>query len=84
MGSGEIMLAIISVSYTHLVFGYISYCLPFQAMYYTPSGIYTGIINGQQEILIYMLVQLLWITFLLFVIKLMWKKAEKRIAILGG
>ncbi len=66
------------------VFGYISYCLPFQAMYYTPSGIYTGIINGQQEILIYMLVQLLWIIFLLFVIKLIWKKAEKRIAILGG
>lgn len=72
------------IKHLFLVLGYISYSLPFQAMYYTPSGIYTGIINGQQEILIHMFVQLLWIIFLLFVIKLIWKKAEKRIAILGG
>ncbi|MCB2295714.1 ABC-2 family transporter protein [Clostridium algoriphilum] len=64
--------------------GYISYCLPFQAMYYTPSGIYTGIISGQQNILIHMFLQLIWIIFMMFIIKLIWKKAEKRISILGG
>ena len=48
---------------TFLAIAYISYLLPFQAMFYTPSAIYTGLIVGTNNILLHIGVQLFWILF---------------------
>ena len=66
------------------VLGYTAYLLPFQATYFTPTGIYTGLISGQGQILIHILVQIFWVVFLLRLTSFVWKKAEQRISILGG
>lgn len=62
---------------------YISYCLPFQAMYYTPTAIYTGMIKAE-NINVYILIQLFWLIVMYFFTTFMWKKATKKISILGG
>lgn len=64
--------------------GHLSYCLPFQAMYYSPSAIYTGMISGQQQIWLHIALQLFWVVFLLFLTSFIWKKAQDKITILGG
>ena len=64
--------------------GYAAYALPFQAMYYTPVGIYTGMIKGQGAILLHLLLQVFWIVFLYLLSDLEWKHVQKKITILGG
>lgn len=66
------------------VLGSIAYILPFQATYFTPAGIYTGLIQGQQEILYHILLQIFWVIFLYLLTSFVWNKAQKRITILGG
>ncbi len=64
--------------------GIISYCLPFQAMNYTPTAIYTGMINDTRQILVHLGVQVFWIIFMLGLVRLVWSKAKNQITILGG
>ena len=64
--------------------GVIAYCLPFQAMYNTPSAIYSGMFASDREVLLHLGLQVLWIVFFLLVNKLLWKKALNRVTIFGG
>lgn len=66
------------------ILGHISYLLPFQTMYYTPTAIYTGIISGHKKVLLHILLQVFWIIFMLLLISFIWKKAQDKITILGG
>jgi ABC-2 type transport system permease protein len=66
------------------IFGYLAYILPFQAMYYTPTGIFSGIIGGTAYKLLHITIQVVWILIMLFVIKFTWKKAQQKISIYGG
>lgn len=62
----------------------IAYSLPFQSMYYTPMAILTGIINTPKSIGSHLMLQVVWIIVLDFIANIMWKKAQKKITILGG
>ncbi|MCX7922999.1 MAG: ABC-2 family transporter protein [Clostridia bacterium] len=64
--------------------GFISYILPFQTMYFTPTGIYTGLISGEQQVFFHLFLQAFWIVFLYLLIKFVWKKVQNDITILGG
>lgn len=64
--------------------GVIAYCLPFQAMYNTPSAIYSGMFASDREVLLHLGLQVLWIVFFLVINKLLWKKALNRVTIFGG
>ena len=66
------------------VIGIVSYLLPFQAMYYTPSAIYSGLIDGAQSIAFHLAVQIGWIVFFAIVNKILWQRALKKISIFGG
>ena len=57
--------------------------LPFQYTYQTPLGIYIGRI-GIGDGLFQMGVQCFWIVFLFFVLKLIWKRAQRRLMVQGG
>jgi len=67
----------------HLM-GVIAYCLPFQAMFYTPTGIYTGMIRGTRAVALHLGIQFAWIVLLFGGCALLWKRAMKRITIMGG
>ncbi len=63
--------------------GYLSYCLPFQAMAYTPAGIYTGIIP-QNQIAVHLILQVFWIVFMYGLLQFTWSRALKKVTVLGG
>lgn len=64
--------------------GYIAYMLPFQSVFYTPSAIYSGMIGGGREVAIHIAIQIFWVIFMTAVIKLMWKRAQAKLTIMGG
>lgn len=66
------------------VLGIISYCLPFQAMGYTPTAIYTGMITGTNVILLHIGLQVLWVCIMSAVMAGVWKAARKQVTVLGG
>ncbi|OHD54101.1 MAG: hypothetical protein A2Y33_10320 [Spirochaetes bacterium GWF1_51_8] len=66
------------------ILGVVAYCLPFQAMYNTPSAIYSGMFAGNEEILLHLALQAGWIVFFLIINKLLWKRALDRVTIFGG
>ena len=61
----------------------ISFALPFQAAYFTPVEIYLGDYDIKQS-LTAIGVQLFWGAVLCVVQQLMWRKAVRRIVVLGG
>lgn len=61
----------------------VSYCLPFQAMSFTPSGIFTGMI-GPEAVGLHLALQTLWIVLLGALTAWVWSRAQHRITILGG
>jgi len=67
-----------------LILGWLCYMLPFQAMIYTPSAIYSGIIKGHSSILFHLLLQVFWLFALYWLCKITWKRVKTKIAILGG
>lgn len=64
--------------------GVISYCLPFQAMGYTPTAIYTGMVSGQKAILLHICLQIFWVIVMGGILSLVWKSAKKQVTVLGG
>jgi ABC-2 type transport system permease protein len=64
--------------------GVIAYCLPFQAMFNTPSAIYSGMLASEQDVLLHLGLQVLWIVVFLIINKVLWKKALNRVTIFGG
>lgn len=64
--------------------GVISYCLPFQAMNYTPGAIMTGMIEGQGAILLHLALQLFWVLGMSLLTWHVWQRAQRRITIMGG
>lgn len=64
--------------------GYVSYALPFQAMSYTPSAIYTGMIVGNSKILMHLALQVFWVVVMTILIKTMWNKAQSKLTVMGG
>lgn len=62
---------------------FIAKLLPFQAAYFIPVEIYMGDLTAVQ-ILNALLVQAFWIIVLLLIQQLMWKRAVKRLVVLGG
>jgi ABC-2 type transport system permease protein len=82
-----IPIPFVSAEFIKSMFGFIghlAYLLPFQAMYYTPASIYTGMVSGQKDILAHMVLQIIWIVVMLLLAKFVWNKGQKKIAILGG
>lgn len=67
-----------------VAFGRISYCLPFQAMAYTPSAILTGMVSGTRDILLHIGLQVLWIAVMGLLAALAWARGLRRVTILGG
>jgi len=57
--------------------------LPFAGLVYTPTMIYLGKFTGQ-ELLFNLAIQALWVFLLLGLTQLVWKRAVKRLTILGG
>lgn len=66
------------------VLGVISYCLPFQAISYTPSAIYSGIISGTGNVFAHLVLQLFWVVALFGFVKLLWKYSLRCISVQGG
>ncbi|HHW11943.1 MAG TPA: hypothetical protein GXX33_02930 [Firmicutes bacterium] len=66
------------------VIGLVSYCMPFQTISYTPSGIYSGLISGQQEIIVHLSLQVFWMLVLFLLCQFLWRKAKKIINVFGG
>ena len=66
------------------VMGYIAYALPFQAIFYTPSAIYSGMIGGSKAVMIHIMLQMFWVIFMAAVIKIMWNRAQNKLTIMGG
>lgn len=64
--------------------GLASYCLPFQTIGYTPSGIYSGLISGQQEIMLHLSLQIFWIIVLFLLCRYLWRKVKGTINVFGG
>jgi ABC-2 type transport system permease protein len=64
--------------------GIVSYCLPFQAMSYTPSAILTGLVTGPQAVAFHLGLQVFWIGFLGVVTAWAWRRAQRRVTVLGG
>ena len=67
-----------------VAFGKISYCLPFQAMTYTPSAILTGIISEPRAILFHLGLQVAWIAVMGLLAFLAWGRGLRRVTIRGG
>ena len=61
----------------------IAVCLPFKTLYFLPTSIYIGKINGI-EILLFLFQQFIWIVILIFAGRILWNKALRRISIQGG
>ncbi|GAB6089462.1 ABC-2 family transporter protein [Spirochaeta dissipatitropha] len=64
--------------------GWLSYMLPFQAMSYTPTGIFTGMIVGRDMVLAHLALQLFWVFVVSGITWFAWKRAQLRITIRGG
>jgi ABC-2 type transport system permease protein len=64
--------------------GIVSYCLPFQAMSYTPSAILTGMIVGPGAVAGHLALQGFWILALGLLTAWAWGRAQRRVTILGG
>lgn len=64
--------------------GVLSYCLPFQAMYYTPSGIFAGMIRGAGPIALHLCIQVFWVLAFFAANALLWKRALRKITVMGG
>lgn len=64
--------------------GILAYCLPFQAMFYIPTGIYTGLFQGSHAILLHLGIQAAWVAFFLLLTAFLWKRAMRDITVLGG
>lgn len=75
--------SIIPLSFFPAVFQKIFYFLPFQYIMYTPVMIYLEKYSGK-EMLFMLGLQIIWIIILLFISILIWKRAIKRLTILGG
>lgn len=57
--------------------------LPFQAITYLPSSVFTGRLNGV-EVWQALLVQVIWVIVLIIPIQLMWRSARRRLFVQGG
>lgn len=57
--------------------------LPFQAITYLPSSVFTGRLNGD-EVWTALLVQVIWFIVLIVPIQLIWRAARKRLFVQGG
>ncbi|OHD41183.1 MAG: hypothetical protein A2015_11390 [Spirochaetes bacterium GWF1_31_7] len=66
------------------ILGIMSYCLPFQAMGYTPTAIFTGLITGTHSILLHLGLQVIWVVVMLVSLILIWNVAKKQVTVLGG
>lgn len=62
----------------------ISYGLPFQAMSYTPSAIFSGMLTGPGTIALHLGLQAFWIVVLGLLTAWVWSRAQHRITIMGG
>jgi|GEM_PF-1797783 len=65
-------------------FGIAAYCLPFQAMTYTPSAILTGMISEPRAILLHLLLQAGWILVMAGLTRFVWLRGLRRVTIMGG
>jgi ABC-2 type transport system permease protein len=80
-------LAFLDTAFTKglfLVLGVAAYCLPFQAMSWTPAGIWSGMIHSGSPVLLHLAGQLAWIVFFQFINRALWAKALKRMTVFGG
>ena len=57
--------------------------LPFQALAFLPSSIYSGQVSGR-DALEPLAIQMIWIGILLLTVRWIWKRAQDRIVIHGG
>lgn len=57
--------------------------LPFAGLVYTPTMLYLGKFSGP-DALFYIIVQVVWVMLLMGLTQLIWKKAIKRLTIMGG
>lgn len=64
--------------------GYIAYLLPFQAMAYTPSAIYTGMISGSTNVISHIALQMFWVVAMMALVKTMWNRAQLKLTVMGG
>ena len=64
--------------------GIASYCLPFQAMGYTPTAIYTGLISGGGTILFHLGLQIFWIIIMILLLNIVWNIGKRHVTVLGG
>lgn len=62
----------------------VSYCLPFQAMSFTPSAILTGMVVGPEAVSLHLVLQTFWILALGGLTAWVWSRAQHRITIMGG
>jgi len=86
-GFNNLPISFISERFLQFFFlgiGYLSYLLPFQAMTYTPSGIYTGMISGFENISFHIILQVFWLVIMTLIVNTMWKRAQKKIVVMGG
>jgi ABC-2 type transport system permease protein len=58
--------------------------LPFQAITYLPSSVFTGKITGTEAVLGVLGIQLLWFGFLILPIWWIWRMARRRLFVQGG
>ncbi len=56
---------------------------PFESIYFTPVQIYLGKIGGS-DIILGFAKQIIWITALLLMGSVVWKKGQKKIVVQGG
>ena len=61
----------------------LSECLPFQAIAYLPSAVFTGRASGEEALAAIML-QAVWAAVLVVPIMLMWRAARRRLFVQGG
>lgn len=64
--------------------GYIAYALPFQAIFYTPSAIYSGMLKGIDVIWIHVGIQFIWVVVMTILIRTMWNRAQSKLTVMGG
>ena len=90
LGSGEVVLSGLSILQNPFFTTFftllekLAYCLPFQSMYYTPMSILSGIIKTPRDIGAHIVLQIIWLLVLNILTAIMWKRAQRKIMILGG
>lgn len=65
-------------------FARVAYCLPFQAMTYTPSAILTGLISDPAAIARHLALQAGWIVVMGLITRFAWQRGLRRVTIMGG